>query len=80
MHLFKFGNKSKHSSEPSSSHSSPSPLYIAWNGLRSMLPLVEQSLAAIPVPGLKVAIGGLLKILKGLDVREKSSFLYQAPT
>ena len=46
-----------------------------------MLPLVEQSLAAIPVPGLKVAIGGLLKILKGLDVRENfSSFLYQAPT
>ncbi len=35
-----------------------------------MLPLVEQSLAAVPVPGVKIAVGGLLEILKGLDVRE----------
>ena len=45
-----------------------------------MLPIVQQSLDAIPVPGIKVAIGGLLEILKGLDVHEKSTLLYQAPT
>src|SRR6266436_7180435 len=80
MPLFKFAKKSKHSSEPSSSHSSPSPRVIAWNGLLSMLPIVRQSLDAVPVPGVKVAVGGLLEILKGLDVREKSTLLYQAPT
>ncbi len=44
----------------------------------STLPIVQQSLDAVPVPGVKVAVGGLLEILKGLDVREKSLFLYQA--
>ncbi len=46
-----------------------------------MLPTVERSLDAVPVPGVKIAVGGLLEMLKGLDMREKfSSFLYQAPT
>src|SRR5260370_12674931 len=71
MPLFKFEKKSQHSSEPSSSHSSPSPRVIAWNGLLSTLPIVEQSLAAVPLPGVKIALGGLLEILKGLHVREK---------
>ncbi len=34
--------------------------------------MVQQSLDAVPVPGVKVAVGGLLEILKGLDVRENS--------
>ncbi len=46
----------------------------------STLPIVQQSLDAVPVPGVKVAVGGLLEILKGLDVGEKFAFLYQAPT
>ena len=75
MRLFKFGKKSN-SSQPSSSQSSQSPRDIAWNGLLTTLPIVQQSLDAVPVPGVKAAVGGLLEILKGLDVREKfSSFL-----
>src|SRR5258708_1618069 len=73
MPLFKFEKKSEHSSEPSSSQSSPSPRVIAWNGLLSTLPIVEQSLIAVPVPGVRAAVGGLLEILRGLEVREKSS-------
>jgi hypothetical protein len=44
---------------------------IAWSGLLSTLPIVQQSLGVVPVPGLQVAVGGLLEILRGLDVREK---------
>ena len=43
---------------------------IAWSGLLSTLPIVQQSLGGVPVPGLQVAVGGLLQILQGLDVRE----------
>ena len=80
MPFFKFGKKSKHSSQPSSSQSALSPRDIAWNGLLSTLPIVEQSLDAIPVPGVKVAVCGLLEILRGLNVRERFSFLPQALT
>src|SRR5260221_9716017 len=73
MHHFKFGKKSKHSSQPSSSQSSlplNSKRATVWSGLLSSLPIIEQSLDAVPVPGLKVAIGGLFEILRGLDVCE----------
>src|SRR6266436_2147566 len=69
----KFGKKSQHTAQSSSSQSSPPPdsmSDIAWNGLLSTLPVVQQSLGGVPVPGLQVAVGGLLQILKGLDVRE----------
>ena len=73
MPFFKFGKKSKQSSQPSSSQSSPttqSKSDIAWNGLLSMLPIVQETLNAVPVPGLQAAVGGLLDVLRGLDVRE----------
>ena len=35
-----------------------------------MLPIVQETLNAVPVPGLKAAVGGLLDVLRGLDVRE----------
>jgi len=69
----KFPKKSPHTAQSSSSQSSPPPESksdIAWNGLLSTLPVVQQSLGGVPVPGLQVAVGGLLQILKGLDVRE----------
>src|SRR5260221_1530348 len=71
MPHFKFGKKSKHSSQPSSSQSSPPPnskRATVWSGLLSSLPIIEQSLGAVPVPGLKGAIGGFFEILRGLDV------------
>ena len=43
---------------------------IAWNGLLSTLPLVQGTLDAIPFPGLRAAVGGLLEVLRGLDVRK----------
>ena len=43
---------------------------IAWNGLLSTLAIIQQSLGGVSVPGLQVAVGGLLQMLKGLDVRE----------
>ncbi len=43
---------------------------VAWSGLLSTLSIVQQSLGGVPVPGLQVAVGGLLQILQGLDVRE----------
>src|SRR5258708_36511851 len=73
MPHFKFGKKSKQSSQPSSSQSSPTPnnkMDTARSGLLSSLPIVERSLDAVPVPGLKAAIGGLFEILRGLDVCE----------
>ncbi len=73
MPLFKFGKKPKHSSEPTLPQSSPrlhSKKDTAWSGLLSSLPIAEKSLNAVPVPGLKVAIGGLFEILRGLDVCE----------
>src|SRR5258708_3526824 len=69
----KFGKKSEHIAQSSSSQSSPPPdsmSDIAWSGLLSTLPIVQQSLGAVPVPGLQVAVGGLLHIIQGLDVRE----------
>src|SRR5258708_24413904 len=79
MSSFKFGKKAN-SSQPSSSQSLSSR-DTAWNSLLSTLPIVEQSLGGVPVPGVKVAVGGLLEVLKGLDVRERfSSLLYQALT
>ena len=73
MPFFKSGKKSKQSSQPSSSRSSPAPQSksdIAWNGLLTTLPIVQATLDAVPVPGLKAAVGGLLEVLRGLDVRE----------
>ena len=35
-----------------------------------MLPIVQETLNAVPVPGLQAAVGGLLDVLRGLDVRE----------
>ena len=69
----KFGKKSGQSSQLPSSQSLPPPdskSDIAWSGLLSTLPIVQQSLGGVPVPGLQVAVGGLLQILQGLDVRE----------
>ena len=40
------------------------------NGLLSTLPIVQATLDAVPVPGRKAAVGGLLQVLRGLDVRE----------
>jgi len=68
MPHFKFGKMSKQSSQ-----SSPPPnnkMDTARSGLLSSLPIIEQSLDAVPVPGLKVAIGGVFEILRGLDVCE----------
>ena len=76
MHLSKFPKfrkKSEHIAQLSSSQSSLLPdsmSDIAWSGLLSTLPIIQQSLGAIPVPGLQVAVGGLLQILQGLDVCE----------
>src|SRR5258708_27436464 len=61
----KFGKKSQHTARSSSSQSSPPPdsmSDIAWSGLLSTLPIVQQSLGGVPVPGLPIAVVGFIHI------------------
>src|SRR5258708_12881092 len=65
---FKFGKKSKHSSQPSSSQSSPPPntkRATVWSALLSSLPILEQSLDALPLPALKFPTAALFPKLLG---------------
>ena len=41
---------------------------VAKNGLMTVLELAEKALGGVPVPGLKGAIGGILQVVKTVDV------------
>lgn len=42
---------------------------VAFGVLTSVLAITEKALDGLPVPGVKAAVGSILEILKGIDVR-----------